>query len=129
MRDFSKTNFTLLMILFAVVLALAAMPVCAQQTSQSSPSPDTPSKEKTQGETLSGSVVDVDSTNKTIRIKDDQGTEHTINVDSSTKIQKAGKSAKLSDIKSGDHITATVKRDSSGRVVASSIDVREKGDL
>jgi hypothetical protein len=116
MRAFAKTNFTVLAMLFAMALVLAGVSMLAQTS---------PSTQPVQGQTLSGNVVSVDSPGKMIKIKDDQGNEHMIYVNSSTKLQSVEKSLDLNDVKAGDHIVASVKSDS-GQMVALSITVHKK---
>lgn len=115
MRAFAKTNFTVLVMLFAMALVLAGVSMLAQTSQSTQPA---------QAQTLSGNVVNVDSPGKMIKIKDDQGNEHMIYINSGTKLQSTEKSLELSDVKAGDHIVASVKNDA-GQMVALSITVHK----
>lgn len=122
MKAFQKAS-TFLAILAMVAFALA-IPAIAQQSEGSKTPQGTTSPGMTHDQKLSGTVVSVDSTAKTIKVKNDQGMEQTVNTDSSTQIRSADLSAELSDLKPGDHIVVMMKSEA-GRMVASNIEVHK----
>jgi hypothetical protein len=63
-------------------------------------------------EILQGTVSAVDSDGGELKIKDAEGTEQALEIESSTKISKKGKEIKLADIKVGDKVRCTVEGDS-----------------
>ena len=94
-----KTSFTLGALLLAVLVA--ALGVVTQVNAQDR-SPDQ------SGNTMQGKVSSVDSSRGQISIRDDQGAEKQLQVSSTTKISKAGREIKLTDIKVGDQVQLVV---------------------
>jgi hypothetical protein len=67
--------------------------------------------------TLSGKIVTVDVSVKTIQIKDEVG-EYLVYIDKQTRIEgKTGEQIKLEDLKEGDIVAVTV-RDEAGKLIA-----------
>jgi hypothetical protein len=58
--------------------------------------------------TITGTVSNV--TDSAITIVDSQKTEHTVTVNSDTKVTKAGKAAALADVKASDVVTVQAKK-------------------
>jgi DNA-directed RNA polymerase subunit E'/Rpb7 len=97
MKKYSIAAGALLLALFVIALGVAN-PASAYE------GPDQ--------EILQGTVSAVDSDGGELKIKDADGEETDLEIDSSTKISKNGKEIKLADIKVGDKVRCTIKGDS-----------------
>ncbi|HKX27364.1 MAG TPA: hypothetical protein VJ302_06710 [Blastocatellia bacterium] len=94
-----KYSLTVSALLLAVLVA--AFGVVTQVNAQER------SQDQT-GSTMQGKVSSVDSSRGQLNIKDDQGNEKTLQVSSTTRISKAGREIKLTEIKVGDQVQLVV---------------------
>jgi hypothetical protein len=97
MKKYSIATGTLLLALFVIAFGVANRVGAYEGHDQ---------------EVLQGTVSAVDSDGGELKIKDAEGTEKALEIDSSTKISKKGKEIKLADIKVGDKVRCTVDGDS-----------------
>jgi len=84
---------SLLVLTLAVAVAVATIPHELNAQSDST--------------TLTGTVAKVDSTGMKLTIKDSANKEETLTIESTTKITRGGKDAKLADVKEGDSVKVT----------------------
>jgi len=62
---------------------------------------------------VTGTVQNVDANNSSVQIKDTTGTMQTVKVDNNTEIAREGNTIQLSELKTGDVVTFTVKNSGS----------------
>jgi Cu/Ag efflux protein CusF len=108
--------------LYAIVAAalMAAPAIVGAQTNSSSTTAAAPAKKK-KTQTASGKVTVVDTNAMTLTAKD-----LTFNITSTTKILKDEKPATLAEIKAGDKVKITYKKDDAGKLAAATIHDSEK---
>jgi Cu/Ag efflux protein CusF len=108
--------------LYAIVAAalMAAPAIISAQTNSAATTATAPAKKK-KNQTASGKVTAVDTNAMTLAAKD-----LTFNITSTTKILKDEKPATLAEIKVGDKVKITYKKDDAGKLNAATIHDSEK---
>ncbi|MGE5608099.1 MAG: hypothetical protein ACM359_02490 [Bacillota bacterium] len=81
--------------------------------------------EKKDAKTVAGQIVKVDGSKITVKSKGTDAKETTITVDDKTKITVDGKSAKLADLKEGQHVKVTPGTSAAKKITATT---EKKGD-
>ncbi len=98
------------------VLALAFFAAAQEQQPEG--------QQQAQEQQLTRTVISVDAANNQLTVRDEQGQEHAVKVETGTQIESdAGEEIRLEQLGSGDRVTLTV-REEQGQMMASRIEVQ-----
>lgn len=105
-----------------VVLALALFAAAQEQQREGQQQAQ---QQEGQEQQLTGTVVSVDAQNNQLTVRDEQGQEHMVKVETGTQIASdTGESIRLEQLSSGDRVTLTVRQEQ-GQMMASRIEVQK----
>src|SRR5262245_33096492 len=88
---------------------LSSASILMAKQEQTMPAKETKKKEQKTGPTTRGGTL-ASGTESAVTIVDSQKTEHTVTINSETKVTKAGKDATLADVKANDVVAIEAKK-------------------